>query len=187
MHRDLRYEFPYVLSPSAQKPNWDYHAEVQAFSSRLKESFSPELLKTAFVNPCYIQSEQERRHALGVDSEMAALVLGDNIQLHTQGLEFTKSFLSDWCRASFPSLPSMGVVAIVAHLTSHPVVCHVARNLAIEDLTMSAQFPVPDDVLHSTFLAVIGALQESSGAERAGLFLRVRRFLQISTHPSQQS
>uniref|UniRef100_A0A674C5W9 Large ribosomal subunit protein mL44 n=2 Tax=Salmo trutta TaxID=8032 RepID=A0A674C5W9_SALTR len=128
--------------------------------SRLKENFSPELLKIAF-----------RRQALGVDSETAALVLGDNIQLNTQGLEFTKSFLSDWCRASFPSLPSKGVVAVVGHLTSHPVVCPVARNLAIEDLTMSAQFPVPDEVLHSTFLAVIGALQEISGAERAGLFL----------------
>ncbi|KAK6296818.1 39S ribosomal protein L44, mitochondrial-like [Coregonus clupeaformis] len=172
MERKLKIEGPPPPKPRSQKPNWDYHAEVQAFSSRLKESFSPELLKTAFVNPCYIQSEQERRQALSVDSETAALVLGDNIQLHTQGLEFTKSFLSDWCKASFPSLPSKGVVAIVGHLTSHPVVCHVARNLAIEDLTMSAQFPVPDEVLHSTFLAVIGALQESSGAERAGLFLR---------------
>ncbi|CAB1348773.1 unnamed protein product [Coregonus sp. 'balchen'] len=161
-----------LMERNAQKPNWDYHAEVQAFSSRLKESFSPELLKTAFVNPCYIQSEQERRQALGVDTETAALVLRDNIQLHTQGLEFTKSFMSDWCRDSFPSLPSKGVVAIVGHLISHPVVCHVARNLAIEDLTMSAQFPVPDEVLHSTFLAVIGALQKSSGAERAGLFIR---------------
>uniref|UniRef100_A0A8C7KNS9 Large ribosomal subunit protein mL44 n=1 Tax=Oncorhynchus kisutch TaxID=8019 RepID=A0A8C7KNS9_ONCKI len=172
MERKLKIEGLPPPKPRSQKPNWDYHAEVQAFSSRLKENFSPELLKTAFVNPCYIQSEKERRQALGVDSETAALVLGDNIQLNTQGLEFTKSFLSDWCRASFPSLPSKGVVAIVSHLTSHPVVCHVARNLAIEDLTMSAQFPVTDEVLHSTFLAVIGALQESSGAERAGLFLR---------------
>ncbi|XP_010896989.1 39S ribosomal protein L44, mitochondrial [Esox lucius] len=172
MQRKLKIEGPPPPKPRSQKPNWDYHAEVQAFSSRLQESFSLELLKTAFVNPCYIQTEQERRQALGVDSEIATLVLGDNVNLHTQGQEFTKSFLSDWYRACFPSLPSEGVAAIVGHLTSDNIVCHVARNLAIEDLTMSAKFPVPDKVLHSTFLAVIGALLESSGPERAGLFLR---------------
>lgn len=109
-----------------------------------------------------------------MDSETTALVLRDNVQLNTQGLAFTNSFLTDWCRASFPSMPSEGVDALVGHLTSSAVVCHVARNLGIEDLTMSAECPVPDDVLYTTFMAVIGALQESSGPERAGFFLRVR-------------
>lgn len=143
---------------------------MQAFSIRLQENFSLELLKRAFVNPCYLQAEQNRRQSLGVD---AALVLKDNIPLRSKGADFTKSFLTDWCRASFPSLPTGGVVAIVQHLSSLPVLTNVARNLGVEDLTMSAEFPVPDDVLHSTLLAVIGALQESSGAERAALFLRV--------------
>lgn len=116
----------------------------------------------------------ERRQGLSVDSETTALVLKDNIQLSAKGADFTKSFLSDWCRASFPSLPSEGVESIVGHLTSSAVVTYVATNLGVEDLTMSAEFPIPDDVLHSTFMAVIGALQESSGAERAGFFLRVR-------------
>ncbi|KAM4627128.1 large ribosomal subunit protein mL44 [Polymixia lowei] len=172
MERKLKLEGPPPPKPRSQKPNWDYHAEVQAFSSRLHENFSLELLKTAFVNPCYMQSEQKRRQMLGMDSETTALVLRDNIQLSTQGLGFTRSFMTDWCRASFPSLPNEGVAAVVGHLTSSAVVCHVARNLGIEELTMSAEFPIPDDVLHSTFLAVIGALQESSGAERAGFFLR---------------
>ncbi|KAL0972945.1 hypothetical protein UPYG_G00196800 [Umbra pygmaea] len=172
MERKLKIEGPPPPKPRSQKPNWDYHAEVQAFSSRLDETFSLDLLKTAFVNPCYIESEQDRRRSLGVDSDTVALVLGDNIQLHTQGKEFTGNFLSDWYRASFPSLPSEAVAAVVGHLTSDAVVCHVARNLAIEELTMSAEFPVPDKVLSSTFLAVVGALVQSSGPKRAGLFLR---------------
>lgn len=166
------------LSFSSQQPHWDYHAEVQAFSIRLHESFSMDVLKTAFVNPCYLQAEQERRQALGVDSETTALALKDNIQLSKKGAAFTKSFLTDWCRVSFPSLPSEGLESVVGHLTSSAVVTDVARNLGVEDLTMSAECPVPDDVLHSTFMAVIGALQESSGVERAGLFLRVRGPLQ---------
>ncbi|XP_022604293.1 39S ribosomal protein L44, mitochondrial [Seriola dumerili] len=172
MAKKLKLEGPPPPKPRSQKPLWDYHTEVQAFSTRLHENFSLELLKTAFINPCYLKAEQERRQGLGVDSETTALVLKDNIQLKANGAGFTKSFLTDWCRASFPSLPSEGVESIVGYLNSSAVVTYVARNLGIEDLTMSAEFPVPDDVLHSTFMAVIGALQESSGAERAGFFLR---------------
>ncbi|KAM4567187.1 large ribosomal subunit protein mL44 [Odontesthes bonariensis] len=172
MAKKLRIEGPPPPKPRWQQPNWDYHAEVAAFSSRLHENFSLEVLKAAFINPCYVQMEQERRQELGVDSETMALALKDNIQLSRKGDDFTKSFLTDFCRASFPSLPEDGVESLVGHLTSPAIVTYVARNLGIEDLTMSAEFPVPDDVLHSTFMAVTGALQESSGAERTGIFLR---------------
>lgn len=172
MAKKLKLEGPPPPKPRSQQPNWDYHAEVQAFSTRLHENFSLEVLKTAFINPCYLQAEQERRKELGMDSEATALVLKDNIQLSEKGAGFTTSFLTDWCRASFPSLPSEGVDGVVGHLTSSAVVTYVARNLGIEDLTMSRECPVPDDVIYSTFMAVIGALQESSGAERTGFFLR---------------
>lgn len=172
MAKKLKLEGPPPPTPRSQQPHWDYHAEVQAFTHRLHENFSLELLKTAFINPCYLQMEQEKRKGLGVESETAALVLKDNVQLSKKGSVFAESFLTDWCRASFLSLPAIGVESIVGHLTSPTVITYVARNLGIEDLTMSAEFPVPDDVLCSTFMAVIGALQESSGAERTGLFLR---------------
>uniref|UniRef100_A0A3Q3W5R2 Large ribosomal subunit protein mL44 n=1 Tax=Mola mola TaxID=94237 RepID=A0A3Q3W5R2_MOLML len=172
MAKKLKLEGPPPPKLRSQQPNWDYHAEVQAFGIRLHEDFSLELLKTAFINPCYLQVEQERRLGLGVDSETTALTLEDNIDLSKTGVSFTRSFLTDFCKASFPNLPREAVDSIVRHLTSSELVAHVARNLGIEDLTMSAECPVPDDVLHSTLMAVIGALLESSGAERAGLFLR---------------
>ncbi|XP_028320026.1 large ribosomal subunit protein mL44 [Gouania willdenowi] len=168
----LKLEGPPKPTPRSHQPNWDYHAEVQAFGIRLNEDFLPDLLKSAFVNPCYVQAEQERRRALGVDSEATALTLKDNIQLSKSGADFTKSFLSDWCRASFPNMPAEGVESIVGHLSNPPVVTNVAKNLGVEDLTMSGTFPAPDHVLQSTFMAVIGALLESSSSQRAGLFLR---------------
>ncbi|XP_028818240.1 large ribosomal subunit protein mL44 [Denticeps clupeoides] len=172
MARKLKLEGPPPPKPRSQKPNWDYHAEVEAFSARLHEKFSLELLKTAFVNPCYIRSEEERRRGLGLDTEAAVLSLADNVELRTQGLDFARKFLTDWCMASFPSLPKEGVAAVVAYLTSSEVMCHVARNLGVEDLAMSADFPIPDDVLHGTFCAVLGALEQSSGPERTSFFLR---------------
>lgn len=146
---------------------------MEAFSTRLQENFQLEKLKTAFVNPCYVRVEQDRRSALGLDSETTALVLKDNTEFRTRGEAFTRNFLSDWCRASFPSLPAEGAASVVEHLMGPELVCHVARNLGVEDLTMSAEFPVPDEVLYETFCAVVAALEESSGPQRAGLFLRV--------------
>lgn len=172
MAKKLKLEGPPPPKPRSQKPNWDYHAEIQAFSNRLHENFSLDLLKRAFVNPCYLKSESERRQGLGMDTETTALTLKDNIQLCAKGEAFTKEFLTDWCRASFPRLPTEGMQNVVDHLSGVTTVTYVARNLGIEDLTMSAEFPVPDEVLYSTFMAVIGALQDSSGAERTGFFLR---------------
>ncbi|XP_058268819.1 39S ribosomal protein L44, mitochondrial [Hemibagrus wyckioides] len=172
MERKRRLEGPPPPTPRSQQPNWDYHAEVEAFSARLKERFSTDLLKTAFVNPCYIRSEEERRRSLGLDAESTALNLRDNTELQEHGRKFTLGFLRDWCRENLPSLPEDGVAAIVSHLTGSEVMCHIARNLAVEELAMTAEFPVPEDVLQATFFAVIGALEQSSGSERAGLFIR---------------
>ncbi|KAK7883346.1 hypothetical protein WMY93_029520 [Mugilogobius chulae] len=172
MAKKLKLEGPPPPKPRSQKPNWDYHAEVQAFQNRLHENFSLELLKQAFVNPCYLKAESERRQELGVDTELTALTLKNNIELCVKGETITKTFVADWCRASFPSLPSEGVQSVVEYLTGVDNITYVARNLGMEDLTMSAEFPVPERVLYSTFMAVIGALQESSGKERAVFFLR---------------
>lgn len=158
--------------PRSQKPNWDYHAEVQAFQVRLHESLPLEILKRAFVNPCYLKAESERRRELGMDTELIALTLKDNIELSAKGEAVTKEMITDWCKASFPSLPADGLQSVVDQLTGESTVTYVARNLGIEDLTMSAEFPVSDEVLYSTFMAVVGALHESSGAERTGFFLR---------------
>lgn len=108
-----------------------------------------------------------------MDVNTAALHLKDNADLSMKGVGFTSSFLVDFCTTSFPKLPSEAVESIISHLTSPAVVAMVARNLGIEDLTMSAHFPVSNEVLNATFMAVVGALLESSGSQRAGLFVRV--------------
>lgn len=63
---------------------------MEAFSARLKERFSVVLLKTAFVNPCYVRAEEERRRSLGVDAESTALNLSDNTELQELGRSFTQ-------------------------------------------------------------------------------------------------
>ncbi|XP_074047365.1 large ribosomal subunit protein mL44 [Macrotis lagotis] len=156
----------------SEKPNWDYHAEIQAFCHRLHEDFSLELLKTAFINRCYIESEEARRQKLGVDQKAVALNLRDNRELAEQGKAFSQTCLTQLLGGAYPCLPVEGVQAIVDFLTHEDVICHVARNLAVEQLTLSAEFPVPQAVLQQTFFAVIGALLQSSGPQKTSIFIR---------------
>ncbi|KAL6052585.1 hypothetical protein STEG23_025335 [Scotinomys teguina] len=156
----------------SEKPNWDYHAEIQAFGARLQETFSLDLLKTAFVNSCYIKTEETKRQKLGIEKEAVLLNLKDNQDLAEQGLSFSQMCLTQSLEDEFPDLPTEGIESLVSFLTGEAVVCHVARNLAVEQLTLSAEFPVPLPVLRRTFFAVIGALLQSSGPERTVLFIR---------------
>ncbi|XP_010154251.1 PREDICTED: 39S ribosomal protein L44, mitochondrial, partial [Eurypyga helias] len=158
--------------PRSEKPNWDYHAEIQAFSHRLHENFSLDLLKTAFVNPCYIESEEERRRNLGLDKEAVALSLQENSRLAEGGLGFSRAYLAQRLEGAYPHLPAQGRGALVDFLTSQELVSYVAQNLAVQDLTLCREFPVPPDVLQRTFFAVIGALLHSSGPEQTGIFVR---------------
>ncbi|XP_012371680.2 39S ribosomal protein L44, mitochondrial [Octodon degus] len=162
---------PLSFFPS-EKPNWDYHAEVQAFGHRLQETFSLDLLKTAFINDCYIKSEEAKRQKLGIEKESILLNLKDNKELSEQGISFSQTCLTQFLEDEFPDMPAEGIRSLVNFLTGEEVVCHVARNLAVEQLTLSAEFPVPPPVLQQTFFAVIGALLQSSGPERTALFIR---------------
>ncbi|NXG11298.1 RM44 protein, partial [Sakesphorus luctuosus] len=156
----------------SEQPNWDYHAEIQAFSHRLQENFSLDLLKTAFVNRCYIESEEGRRRQLGLDEAAAPLTLRDNSALAERGLRFARAFLAGGFGAAYPQLPAEGVEALVDFLTGQELLSYVARNLAMQDLALCRDFPAPAEVLQRTFLAVTGALLESSGSERTGVFVR---------------
>ncbi|MEE6500741.1 hypothetical protein FKM82_003907 [Ascaphus truei] len=158
--------------PRSKQPNFDYHAEVVAFAQRLSENFSVELLKTAFVNGSYVTQEESRRRNLGLDKEAAALSLADNKGLSDQGSDFTASCLREILEDAFQKLPMTGITALVDYLTSEEVLCHVAQNLAVEDLTLSSECPLSPVTLQRTFYAVIGALLQSSGPQRAGLFIR---------------
>ncbi|XP_008941769.1 PREDICTED: 39S ribosomal protein L44, mitochondrial, partial [Merops nubicus] len=73
---------------------------------------------------------------------------------------------------AYPALPAEGTRALVDFLTGQELVSYVARNLSIQDLTLCREFPVPPCVLQRTFLAVVGALLESSGPERTSIFVR---------------
>uniref|UniRef100_A0A2K6BMJ4 Large ribosomal subunit protein mL44 n=1 Tax=Macaca nemestrina TaxID=9545 RepID=A0A2K6BMJ4_MACNE len=101
----------------SEKPNWDYHAEIQAFGHRLQENFSLDLLKTAFVNSCYIKSEEAKRQQLGIEKEAVLLNLKSNQELSEQGTSFSQTCLTQFLEDEFPDLPTEGIRNLVDFLT----------------------------------------------------------------------
>ncbi|XP_053315789.1 39S ribosomal protein L44, mitochondrial [Spea bombifrons] len=172
LERQRKLEEPPKPVPRSQQPNFDYHAEILAFSQRLNETFSLDLLKTAFVNGSYVVQEQNRRQELGLDKETAALSLKDNNELFECGSDFIGLYLRNTLEQAFPNLPAAGVKAFVDYLTGQEIISHIARNMAVEDLTLSSECPLSPATLQRTFFALIGALLQSSGPERTGLFIR---------------
>ncbi|XP_013909222.1 PREDICTED: 39S ribosomal protein L44, mitochondrial [Thamnophis sirtalis] len=156
----------------SEKPNWDYHAEIEAFGHRIHETFRVDQLKTAFVNPCYIKNEESKRQELGLEKENLALDLQDNQELSLQGASFSHSYLTQCFEEAFPKMPPAGIEALVSYLTSEEIVSYIARNLSLQDLTLCAEFPVPPKVLQTTFFAVIGALLQSNNSQRTEIFVR---------------
>nr|XP_033814538.1 39S ribosomal protein L44, mitochondrial [Geotrypetes seraphini]XP_033814539.1 39S ribosomal protein L44, mitochondrial [Geotrypetes seraphini] len=172
LERKRLLEGPPPPTPRSQQPNWDYEAEIQAFCVRLHETFTMDLLKTAFVNACYIKSEETRRQNLGLDKQAVALNLKNNQELSDIGASFAHTYLTNCFKDAYPEMPLEGVTAIIAFLTNPELICHVARNLGFEDLTLSSEFPVPQNVLQCTFNAVLGALLQSKGPQRTEIFIR---------------
>ncbi|XP_018423854.1 PREDICTED: 39S ribosomal protein L44, mitochondrial [Nanorana parkeri] len=172
LERKKRLEQPPKPVPRYQQPHFDYHAEIVAFSKRLNETFSTDLLKTAFVNQSYVVKEERERRELGLDKETATLNLQDNRELAQNGLDFTVSYLSSALQQAFPNIPDVGVEALVDYFTSQQVLCHIATNLGFEDLTLSSECPLSPETLQRTFYGVVGALLQSSDADKAGIFLQ---------------
>lgn len=149
---------------------WNYDAEIYAFSARLNEKFTPSLLQQAFVDRSYIVQEEMRQRAVGIDEPV--LQLTENTKLAQKGEELLTEFIVTYLNLSLPKYPRDGIKAIYKHLVSEEVLSHVSSHLGTADLILSAEFPAHRDTLARSLKAVIGALFESSGEARAYEFIR---------------
>lgn len=149
---------------------WNYNAEIFAFSVRLKEKFAPALLQQAFVDRSFIVQEEMKQRAVGI--EQPDLQLTDNTNLVKKGEELMTEYIITYLNLSLPKFPRDGIKAIYQHLVSEKTLAHVSKNLGTKDLILSAEFPVSDRTFASNLKALVGALFESSGEAKAFEFIR---------------
>lgn len=166
-----------VQKQGPQKPEsrsgfveWNYRSELFAFGKRLNEEFELPLLQTAFTQRTYAHQEQERQRKLGIDE--ADLHTADNSELAAKGAHIVKAYVDAYVQHALPKLPAIGREAISSYLLSDETLAHVSTHLGTKDLIYATEYPPSNETLARTLQAIIGALADSSGMERAFLFTR---------------
>nr|SVE74453.1 EOG090X0DYO [Daphnia barbata] len=148
---------------------WNYDAEIFAFSNRLGEKFNDSSLRAALTHRSYVERETARLSEIGVDSN---LLLQDNEALSVEGGEMISRFINGYLRAVFTQVPEELIRAMHDFLTSTSTLHTVAKHIGLGDLMLCAEFPCKPETYVKSFKAIVAALAESSGEECARIFVQ---------------
>lgn len=164
--KNILYKYgPEPVKPRSSKENWDYNSEIFAFGKRIGEDLDESTLRHALTHSSFNSREASK-------SGETVEVLPDNTLLAESGSLFASNYIQAFLHHVYPKLPSEGVRAITDFLLRTDLLCHIAKHLGIIDVTQCKEFPIPEEILKTTFLAVVGAIYEQNGTERAGAFVR---------------
>lgn len=149
---------------------WNQNAEIYAFNERLHEKFDLELLNRAFVFESYVKSEMEKQKA--TDENIIAPDTKHNTDLYTKGSALTSKVVYNYLSKSLPRVPDNGIRALHDYLLSEKVLAEVSQSIGTTHIILCDEHPVTEATLAHTFLALVGALTESTNDEHAAIFVR---------------
>lgn len=149
--------------------DWNASAELFAFSKRLSEEFQLPILQRAFIHKSYIAQEVERQKQIGI--EAPSLEVEDNQKLIESGSKHLNSFVENFINVKFSSAPTQLRSSIKDHLLSNETLANISKHIGTTELILSAEFPVQSETLADNFRAVVAALAEGCGEDRANRFI----------------
>lgn len=155
------------INPRNTYLEWNLEAELYGFGQRLNEEFDSDLLLQAFTDRSYVIKEEMKQKELDFDIKMK-----DNKELAEKGDKFINAYIQNYLETVLPKFPMEGIKGVRNFLTSEDTLANISRNLGTKDIILAAEYPVDNYILATNFKAVVGALLESSGEERAAHFVR---------------
>lgn len=159
-----------VINKRSEFIEWNYNAELYAFSKRLQEEFDSDALREALTHASYIHKERQRQQELGVSDP--GLAMEDNNQLAAKGERVIADYCTAYLRAALPLLPEEGVSSLVDYLLSEDVMSAVGYGIGLRDLVLCEEHPPSPSTMARCFQAVVGALSVSSPDPRCQAFVR---------------
>lgn len=147
---------------------WNYNSEIFAFGKRLNENFDTDLLKKAFKTRSFVILEEQKQKEVGLEG----IPLEDNLSLVKRGEHLIETYINEYVKKSLPLLPDDGIDSVRLYLMSTDILSHISSNLGTKDLILSSVYPPDQYSFTDALKAIIGALAESSGDERAGVFIK---------------
>ncbi|XP_067648237.1 large ribosomal subunit protein mL44 [Eurosta solidaginis] len=172
--RELRRRQKKIGPPTPQPRSgfieWNYRAELFAFGKRLHEEFQLPMLQRAFTQPSYVHKEQKRQQELGVKE--TDIEMEDNSQLYERGGYLVNECVRAYLKHSFPLVPPEGINAFANYLLSTEMLAHIGAHLGMTELMLDTDYPPSRESLSHSLLAVVSAIEQTTGQERAFLFIR---------------
>lgn len=161
---------PEALTHRSTFVEWNYDAEIYAFGQRLGENFNTNLLQQALTHRSFVIQEEIKQREVGIEEPV--INLPDNGNLVEKGEELISEYIIAFLKLSLKKLPKDGIKAIYKYLMSEEILSNISRNLGTKDIILAADFPVENSTLATTLKAVVAALFESSGEQKAIEFVR---------------
>ncbi|CAH0696757.1 unnamed protein product [Spodoptera exigua] len=155
------------INPRNTYLEWNLEAELYGFARRLNEEFDSDLLLQAFTDRSYVIKEEMKQKEMDFDIKMK-----DNRELAEKGDQFINAYIQNYLETVLPKFPMEGVKGVRSFLVSEDTLANISLNLGTKDIILAAEYPVDNYILATNFKAVVGALLESSGEERAAHFVR---------------
>lgn len=140
---------------------WNYEAELFSFGKRLNENFDSQLLRVALTDSSYIEGEKARQQSLGVSTP--ALQMESNEALADTGRTLIIDYCQHYLHTTLFRLPEEGISALVEYLSSEQMVAQIGFNMGLKDLILTEEHPASPETVGQSFLAIVGALNASSG------------------------
>ncbi|XP_076245010.1 mitochondrial ribosomal protein L44 [Calliopsis andreniformis] len=150
--------------------DWSREAELYAFNYRLSENFLTEKLNQAFIHKSYIFEEEKKQKEIGIEDPK--LDIEHNQNLIDKGSEITSKAVYNYLRSSLPHAPESVILTFHDYLLSEEILAKASSHIGTKDIILTAEHPVAQETLAATFLALVGALAESSDIDRASTFVR---------------
>ncbi|XP_029044771.1 39S ribosomal protein L44, mitochondrial [Osmia bicornis bicornis] len=149
---------------------WNREAELYAFNQRLKEKFDMEKLNQAFIHKSYILQELKKQKEMGITDPK--LDIQDNRELIEKGKEITSEIVTIYLNMALPDLPESGFVSLHDHLMSQEILAKASLHIGTKDIILTAEHPASEETLAQTFLALVGALTESTNKGHVSDFVQ---------------
>ncbi|XP_033331652.1 mitochondrial ribosomal protein L44 isoform X2 [Megalopta genalis] len=149
---------------------WNRDAELYAFNQRLSENFKIDKLNQAFIHKSYIFLEEKKQEEMGVIDPK--LEIQHNEGLIEVGREITSKVVVNYLTKSFPRVPASGIMAFHDYLMSQKILAEASLHIGTKDIILSGEHPVTQETVAKTFLALVGALTESTDTKHVGAFVR---------------
>lgn len=149
---------------------WNRDAEIYAFNERLHEKFDRVLIDRALTHRSYIIKEEESQRNQGITDPK--LDINDNKDLIEIGKAFTSKVVQKYLQEALPDLPEHGIMGFHDYLLSEEILAKASLHIGTRDLILTAEYPVTNETLANTFLALVAALIESVNASHAAVFVR---------------